>query len=405
MNLDKIGANPVCSPQSLPIKGEEKMKKTTIATIKEIKDNENRVGLTPDGAKRLVLSGHEVIVQAGAGLGAGFSDADYLAAGAKIMDNPVDIIQRADILVKVKEPIGAEYHLLDMFQGKVLFTYLHLAAAPKELTEKLLENRITAIAYETVEDGEGNLPLLFPMSQVAGVLATQYGAEYLQKKYGGRGVTLGIIEGAPLAEVVVVGGGTVGTAAARLAAGMGARVTMLEAKDERIRELWEKFLHYENVTIVKSGPGDVEYLKAAVKKADLLVGAVLVPGAKAPIVVTEKMVQSMKPGAVIVDVAIDQGGCVYGSHATMHSNPIFRNENGIIYCCVANMPGQAALQSTQALTNSTLPYLLRLAERGLDALQEDPGFLKGLNAYGGKITYRAVAEDLGMLNQYAAFSG
>ena len=302
--------------------------------------------------------------------------------------------------MKVKEPLESEYELLDNFKGKILYTYLHLAGVPRSLTEKLLENKITAIAYETVVSKK-ELPLLKPMSQVAGVLAVQYGAEYLQKKYGGRGVTLGIIENAPIANVVVVGGGVVGSTAARTAAGMGARVKILEISDEKISELKERFSIYDNLEVLKS---EKDSLFSAVSEADLLIGAVLVAGARAPIVVTEEIVKNMKKGAVIVDVAIDQGGCVFGSRATSHDNPIYKNENGVIYCCIPNMPGQVALQSTQALTNSTLPYLLKLADKGIEALREDEGFAKGLNTYDGRITNELVARDLGMMDKYQSFS-
>jgi len=378
----------------------------TVATLKEIKKGENRVGLTPIGVKELVERGHSVLVQENSGINAGFPNEEYEDAGATLLSNPLEIVKKADILIKVKEPIEEEYVLLENFKGKILFTYLHLSGVTKSLTEKLLENKITGIAYETVRDEKGQLPLLKPMSQVAGVLAIQYGAQYLQKKYNGRGISLGKIDNTTPAEVVVVGGGVVGAKAAITAAGLGANVTLLELKDERISQLKNEFKEflgenlYKNVSFLKSNE---ENLKESVKKADLLIGAVLVAGAKAPIVVTEEMVKSMKNGSVIVDVAIDQGGCIWGSKPTTHENPIY-NLDGKIFCCITNMPGQVALQSTQALTSATLPYLLKLADKGIDALREDKNFAKGLNTYNGRITYKKVAEDLGMEEYYSDLS-
>ena len=378
----------------------------TVATLKEIKKGENRVGLTPIGVKELVERGHSVLVQENSGINAGFPNEEYEDAGATLLSNPLEIVKKADILIKVKEPIEEEYVLLENFKGKILFTYLHLSGVTKSLTEKLLENKITGIAYETVRDEKGQLPLLKPMSQVAGVLAIQYGAQYLQKKYNGRGISLGKIDNTTPAEVVVVGGGVVGAKAAITAAGLGANVTLLELKDERISQLKNEFKEflgenlYKNVSFLKSNE---ENLKESVKKADLLIGAVLVAGAKAPIVVTEEMVKSMKNGSVIVDVAIDQGGCIWGSKPTTHENPIY-NLDGKIFCCITNMPGQVALQSTQALTSATLPYLLKLADKCIDALREDKNFAKGLNTYNGRITYKKVAEDLGMEEYYSDLS-
>jgi alanine dehydrogenase len=371
-----------------------------ISTLKETKNNENRVALTPEAVKELVKNNHKVLIQENAGLNAGFSDELYKKAGAEIIERPIDIVKKADLLVKVKEPIPKEYCLLDNFKGKILFTYLHLAAADKELTERLVRNKITSIAYETVEDKDGNLPLLKPMSQVAGVLAVQYGAEYLQKKYGSIGITLGKINNAPSAEVMVIGGGTVGATAARTAAGMGANVTLFEIREERILELKKQFSHYDNLSIIKSTK---ESLIEALKKAHLLIGAVLVAGARAPIVITNDMIKVMKKGAVMVDVAIDQGGCIYTSKPTSHSDPIFKVD-GKICCCITNMPGQAVFQSTQALTNSTFPYLIKIANDGvLESLRKDKYFARGLNTYDGFITYKAVAGSLGMLNIYKQF--
>lgn len=371
-----------------------------IGVLKEIKNNENRVGLIPVGVKKLVEGGHIVVIQNSAGDGAGFFDEEYKEAGGIISKSPLDIVKRCDILVKVKEPIPEEYYLLDKLKGKTLFTYLHLAAADKRLTEKLLENNITAIGYETVEDDKKNLPLLKPMSQIAGVLSIQYGAEYLQKKYKGRGITLGEIDNAPRAEVVVVGGGTVGVAAMRTAVGMGANTTLLEIKDERIEQLKREFDCFKNLLILKSTK---ENLVESIKKADFVVGAVLVAGAKAPIVVTKDLVDLMKTGAVLVDVAIDQGGCIYYSKATTHANPIFYVD-GKIFCCITNMPGQVALQSTQALASATFPYLLNMANRGvLETLRNDINFAKGINTFDGKICCEAVAKALSMMEKYEKF--
>lgn len=370
-----------------------------VGTVKEIKNNENRVGMTPKNVSELVSKGHECYVEKSAGNNAGFSDEEYTEAGATILDNAVDVAKEVEILVKVKEPIAAEFDILEALAGKSLFTYLHLAAAPKELTEKLMEYNITSIAYETVEDENGRLPLLTPMSEVAGVLAVQYGAQYLQKKYGGRGKTLGHITNADPAHVVVVGGGVVGSKSALTAAGMGGRVTILEKSVERIAELKKIFSDdlgsnlYSNVSFVESTP---DTLSKALSDADLLVGAVLVPGAKAPRVVSEEDVQAMRNGSVIVDVAIDQGGCIAGSKPTTHEDPIYDHLEKI-YCCITNMPGQAPLQSTQALTQATFPYLMNMVENGVEvAMENDAGLKKGLNVYKGKVVYKEVAEALGL---------
>ena len=376
------------------------MPSLTIGTVTEIKNNENRVGLTPEGVKQLVADGHKVLVQRHAGKGAGFHDHEYTEAGAEIRLDPESVAKDCDILVKVKEPIPAEYHLLEHLHGKTLFTYLHLSGVPKSLTEKLLEEEITAIAYETVQDEQGGLPLLKPMSEIAGVLAVQYGAEYLQKKYHGRGKTLGEITGVDRSHVVVIGAGIVGLASAKTAAGMGCQVTLLDINDQVIAKAKESMNAYlgeylmSHVSVEKSSE---EVLNAALATADVLVGAVLVPGTKAPRVVSADQIHLMKDGAVVVDVAIDQGGCIEGARATTHSEPIYEVD-GKIFCCVANMPGQVAYQSTQALTNATLPYLRKLANETshLASLQADPGFARGLNTYKGKITYKSVAEDLQM---------
>lgn len=383
------------------------MRTAIIGCIKEVKNNENRVGLTPKGVKVLVDAGHTVYVQNDAGVGAGFMDEEYVAAGAKMLKNPAEVVTAVEILVKVKEPVPSEYPLLDMLKGKTLYTYFHLSAVDKGLTLKLIENQITAVAYETVEDANGRLPLLAPMSEIAGVLAIQYGAEYLQKKYHGRGVTLGLIANTDPAETVVVGGGFVGATAARTAAGMGAMVTILDISEKRVEQLKAEFKAYlgeklfANVRILKS---DDATLREWVKKADLLVGAVLVPGTRAPVVVTEEMVRSMQKGAVIVDVSVDQGGCIWGTKPTTHSEPIYEID-GVIFCCVANMPGQVARQSTQALTFATLPYLKTMAGDGVmesvkASLAGDGHFAKGINTHKGKITYPSVAKDLDLMGSY-----
>jgi alanine dehydrogenase len=376
-----------------------------IGCTKEVKIAENRVGLTPAGAKKLVEAGHKAIIQKNAGTGAGYSDKDYIKAGASIIDNPVQIAKKSDIIIKVKEPINSEYKLLDNLKGKTLFTYLHLAAADKELTRRLVKNKITAVAYETVEDNKGDLPLLKPMSEVAGVLSIQYSAQYLQKKYDGLGVSLGRIENTNPANVVVIGGGIVGSTAARTAAGLGCKVTILQRKGDTFDALKTMFPRYlgplaKNIRIVESSERNIADETA---KADALIGGVLLKGAKAPRLVTEKMIKNMQDGAVIVDVAIDQGGCIWGSRPTTHENPIYNIYNKI-YCCITNMPGQVPRQSTQALTHATLPYLTRMANKGVERmLRADKNFAKGVNTYDGKVCYKAVARDLGMMKYHRPF--
>jgi alanine dehydrogenase len=379
----------------------------TIGTVTEIKDNENRVGLTPQGVKELVADGHKVLVQRHAGKGAGFHDHEYMDAGAEVRFDAESIAKDCDILVKVKEPIPAEYHLLELLNGKMLYTYLHLSGVPKSLTEKLLAENITGIAYETVEDAQGGLPLLKPMSEIAGVLAVQYGAQYLQKKYHGRGKTLGEISGVDRAHVLVIGAGIVGLASAKTAAGMGCQVTILDISEEVMASATKEMTAYLGEYLmghVEIKMSNEEVVNEELAKADVLVGAVLVPGTKAPRVVSAEQIHLMKDGAVVVDVAIDQGGCIEGARATTHSEPIYEVD-GKIFCCVANMPGQVAYQSTQALTNATLPYLKKLANETshLASLSEDPGLARGLNTYKGKITFEAVAKDLAMEEMYDEF--
>lgn len=378
-----------------------------IGTIREIKNNENRVGLTPMGVRELAKHGHKVLVETTAGIGSGYSDQDYIDAGAEIRRDPRLLVTEIDMLIKVKEPVRKEYDLLKLMAGKVLFTYLHLSGVEKSLTEELLKNNITAIAYETVESEDKRLPLLAPMSEIAGVLAIQYAGQFLQKKYGGLGITMGHIPGTDVAHTVVVGGGVSGEFAAKAALGMGGFVTIFELRDKRIAELRalfdELFGPYiaKNIEILK--PDEPVYSEK-IAAADVLVGAVLVKGARAPEVVSEAQVRSMKRGSVIIDISIDQGGCVWGSRGTTHEDPIYDIE-GKLYCSVTNMPGQVARQSTQALTSATLPYILKMADEGViqcltDSYKASGRFARGLNTYQGKITYSSVAKDLDLESLY-----
>lgn len=353
----------------------------------EIKPQEFRVGLTPNAAREAVAHGHAVIVQAGAGIGAGFTDDDYLAAGARIANDAAGVFAAADMIVKVKEPQPAERKMLR--DGQLLFTYLHLAPDPDQ-TRDLLDSGCTAIAYETVTDAQGGLPLLAPMSEVAGRLAPQVGAWTLQKANGGRGVLMGGVPGVGPAKVVVIGGGVVGTNAARVAAGMGADVTVLDRSLPRLRYLDDVFgRQFRNRY---SSAGAMAELLA---EADLVVGAVLIPGAAAPKLVSRADLALMKPGAAIVDVAIDQGGCFETARATTHQDPIYEVD-GIMHYCVANMPGAVARTSTIALGNATMPFLLALADKGWrQACQDDPHLLNGLNVHAGQLTNDAVARALG----------
>jgi len=361
-----------------------------IGTVKEIKNNETRVGITPDNAKNLTESGHTVLIEKDAGKKAGYEDDAYIFKGAAIATKE-EIFRTSDIIVKVKEPMPEEYPYLELMKGKTLYTFLHLAAAEKQLTLELLKNNITGIAYETVTDENNRLPLLTPMSETAGVLATQYGAQYLQKKYNGKGVSLGKITGAPRTHVVIVGGGTAGAKAAETSAGLGSNVTLLELNETRIEQLKEKFKPLENITIIKSTP---DTLRDTVKTADLLIGAVLVPGNKAPTVITEDMVRSMEKGTVLIDIAIDQGGCIWASRPTSHDDPIYEID-GKIYCCITNMPGQVPHQSTKALTSATIKYLKIMADTGIDELiTQDKNFRNGINTINGRLTNKAVAEAL-----------
>jgi alanine dehydrogenase len=357
-----------------------------IGCPKEIKPQEFRVGLTPHAAREAIAHGHSVMVETGAGMGAGFPDADYAAAGAQVVDTAEQVFAEADLIVKVKEPQAAERARLR--EGQVLFTYLHLAPDPDQ-TRDLLKSGATCIAYETVTDRAGGLPLLAPMSEVAGRLAPQVGAWALQKANGGRGVLLGGIPGVRPANVVIIGGGVVGTAAARVAVGMGANVTVLDRSVPRMS--WLDDVFQGRLTTQYSSAAALDDL---LPRADMVVGAVLIPGAAAPKLVTRAQLARMQPGAVIVDVAIDQGGCFETSRATTHQDPIYEVD-GIIHYCVANMPGAVARTSTQGLGNATLPFLLALADKGWKrACAEDPHLLAGLNVHAGRLTYPAVGAAL-----------
>ncbi len=350
---------------------------------KEIKDNEYRVGLTPAGVRALTDAGQKVLVEKNAGAGSGFEDSLYERAGATIIDSADDVWAQGDMIVKVKEPIEPEYPR--MREGQLLFTYLHLAPDSR-LTGELLDRKVTGIAYETITDRRGGLPLLTPMSEVAGRMAIQVGAHYLEKMSGGRGILLGGVPGVPAARVVIIGGGVVGTNAAKMAVGMGAHVTIIDNNLDRLRELDDIFL-----SKISTLASSAYMIHDAVSQADLIVGAVLVPGAAAPRLVTRNMLKDVPNGAVIVDVAVDQGGCIETTHPTTHSNPTFYVE-GVLHYCVANMPGAVPRTSTFALTNATLPYAVKLATKGfMSAINTDAGLKAGVNTFAGKLTYEAVA--------------
>jgi len=355
---------------------------------KEIKDNEYRVGLTPAGVRALTDAGHKVVVERSAGEGSGFEDALYERAGATILETADEVWAQGEMIVKVKEPVAPEYPR--MREGQVLFTYLHLAP-DTELTKQLLERKVTGVAYETITDRKGTLPLLTPMSEVAGRMAIQVGAQYLEKMRGGRGVLLGGVPGVPAAKVVIIGGGVVGTNSAKMAVGLGAHVTIIDSNLDRLRELDDIFL-----SKISTLASSAYAIQGAISEADLIVGAVLVPGAAAPKLITREMLKKVPNGAVIVDVAVDQGGCIETTHATTHSDPTYYVE-GVLHYCVANMPGAVPRTSTFALTNATLPYALKLASKGfLAAVQSDPGLKEGVNTYAGKLTYEAVAQAQGL---------
>jgi len=355
-----------------------------IGVPKEVKDHESRVGITPAGVHALVAAGHKVLVEHKAGELSAMPDDDYQAAGAEIVGGAHDVWRLADLVVKVKEPIDKEYR--HFREGLVLFTYLHLAPVP-ELTTALLEKKVTGIAYETVRDRAGTLPLLTPMSEVAGRMSVQVGAAYLEKEHGGRGLLLGGVPGVPPGHVVIIGGGIVGTNAAKIALGLGARVTLVDLNLNRLRDLDDIFNGRLNTVASNS-----YNIARAVCEADLVIGGVLIPGAAAPKLVTREMVSKMRKGAVIVDVAIDQGGCIETAHPTTHSDPSFVVD-GVVHYCVTNMPAAVPNTSTLALTNATFPYVMKLASHGADAaIKEDPGFAAGVNTYCGTLTCAPVAE-------------
>ncbi len=354
-----------------------------IGLPKEIKDNEYRVGLTPAGVSALTDAGHTLFVEKSAGEGSGFEDSQYVNAGAKILETADDVWEAGDMVIKVKEPIEPEY--TRMREDQLLFTYLHLA--PEfELTKQMLERKVTGVAYETITDENGTLPLLTPMSEVAGRMSVQVGATYLEKMNGGRGVLLGGVPGVPAADVVIIGGGVVGTEAAKMAIGLGAHVTMIDINLERLRELDDIFL--SKIQTLASSRYQIE---EAISHADLIIGAVLIPGAAAPKLITREMLKLIPNGSVLVDVAVDQGGCFETTRATTHSNPTYYEE-GVLHYCVANMPGAVPRTSTFALTNATMPYALELANKGFErAIQENKYLAEGVNTYAGKLTYEAVA--------------
>lgn len=369
-----------------------------IGVPKEIKNSENRVGLVPSGVSLFTTAGHQVMVQSGAGLGSGISDEEYLAAGAEMVPTPQEIFARAEMIIKVKEPLPPEYDLVK--EGQILFTYLHLAPDERQ-TKALVDSGCIGVAYETIQLADGSLPLLTPMSEVAGRMATQMGSCYLTKSNGGSGVLLGGVPGVDRGVVTIIGGGVVGTNAAKIAVGMGARVYLLDVSTRRLAYLDDIF--GTKLTTVMSNQDNIGRLVAA---SDLVIGSVLIPGAKAPWLVTRQMIAAMRPGSVVVDVAIDQGGCFETSRATTHDDPVYLVD-GVIHYCVANIPGNVARTSTFALTNVTLPYALAIANKGINtAISEDPALAKGVNVYRGAITCQGVAQAIGCecvdIRKYAA---
>lgn len=360
-----------------------------IGVPQEVKDKEYRIALTPAGAEQLVRDGHQVIVQQNAGIGSGFQNQEYEQAGAVIVEGAAEVWNQAEMIMKVKEPIASEFGYFR--KNLILFTYLHLAAA-HELTQRLVESEMTAIAYETIQLANGSLPLLTPMSEVAGRMSVQVGAQFLERFYGGRGILLGGVPGVPPADVIIIGGGIVGTNAAKMALGLGANVVVVERSTERMRYLDDVF--GGRIRTLMSNTFNIAY---AAQKADLLIGAVLIPGAKAPKLVTEEMVKAMKPGAVIVDVAVDQGGSIETiDRATTHSDPTYL-KYGVVHYAVANMPGAVPRTSTLALTNSTLPYAMKIAQLGVEqAVKQTAELRPGINCYRGHVTHPAVAEAVGL---------
>ncbi|MBI4259176.1 MAG: alanine dehydrogenase [Actinobacteria bacterium] len=355
---------------------------------REVKDNEFRVAATPEGVRELSRAGHTVLVEAGAGEGSSLYEERYVRAGAEIVPTAAAVWEAADLIVKVKEPVPSEYEL--MREGQVLFTYLHLAAIP-ELTRVLVDRKVSAVAYETVQLPDGRLPLLAPMSEVAGRMAPHVGARLQEKGYGGRGILMGGVSGVRPAKVLVLGAGMAGANAAWIAAGMEAEVLVVDKNLDKLRFIDQ--IHKGRIITLMS---DQLTLEQRVREADVVIGAVLVPGARAPHLVTEEMVSSMRPGSVVIDIAIDQGGCIETSRMTTHSDPTYV-EHGVVHYCVGNMPGAVPNTSTYALTNVTLPYALQIAERGLEeAVRADPALARGVNVYAGAVTNAGVAEAHGM---------
>src|SRR3954447_8212356 len=357
-----------------------------IGCPKEIKTREYRVGLVPGGAAALVARGHQVLVEKNAGVGSGLPDAQYETAGAKILEKAADVWARAEMIVKVKEPVPSEYPL--MREGQVLYTYLHLAA-DKPLSTALLDRKVSAVAYETIQTEDGQLPLLRPMSEVAGRMAVQVGAVQLEKEHGGKGILLSGVPGVRRGKVVILGGGVVGANSAKLASGMGAETVVLDVNLNRLAYLDDVF--GSRITPVYSDPAQIAKY---VRDADLVIGGVLIPGAKAPRLVSEKLISEMQEGSVVVDVAVDQGGCIETCHPTTHDHPTYMVHD-VVHYCVANMPGAVAQTSTFALTNTTIGYALRLANQGVvEAIKGDRALAAGVNTFGGHCTYKAVADDL-----------
>jgi alanine dehydrogenase len=359
-----------------------------VGILKEIKAEENRVSMTPAGVEVMKQNGHALLVEGGAGSGSGFEDSAYIKAGAEIVETPAEIFERAEMVMHVKEPLPPEYDLIR--KNQIVFTYLHLAAA-EELTLTLINSKAVCIAYETIQKPDRSLPLLTPMSEVAGRMAIQQGAKYLERTQGGHGVLLGGVPGVDPGNVVVIGGGIVGINAAKMACGLGAKVYVLDMNLDRLRYLSD--VMPANCFMLYSSPAT---LRDLITRADVVVGAVLIPGAKAPKLITREMLKNMKPGAVLVDVAIDQGGCFETSKATTHSDPIYVVD-GVVHYCVANMPGAVPRTSTMALTNATLPYAVQIANKGWKkAMQENPEIKYGVNIIDGQVTYPAVAEAFGL---------
>lgn len=359
-----------------------------IGCVKEIKKHEYRVGMTPDNAKEYTHHGHTVLIETAAGIGAGFSDQDYINSGATIIYTAEEVWEKADMIIKVKEPLAPEYEL--MRENQIIYTYLHLAADEK-LTLKMMEKKVKGVAYETIKDRHGNLPCLKPMSEIAGKLSVQEGAKFLEKPFGGAGVLLGGVPGTPKANVTIIGGGVVGTSACKIAVGMGANVTIIDLNLDRLTYLDDIF--GDRIQTLFSTQANIE---KAVLNADLVVGAVLIPGAAAPKLLKREYLAKMRPGSVIVDVAIDQGGCSEFAKLTYHDEPVFMLD-GVVNYCVGNMPGAVPRTSTIALTNSTLRYGLMIADMGLEqAAKRSVDILEGINTYDGKCTYKAVAETFGL---------